>query len=179
MWLQHSASEKEAHGDYDGAIADYTKAIELNPSSAHAHVERAGIYYTLDDHESAVKDYSKAIELLTEEADNEDEDLLMPLPINTYQVKGFGWGLGYFTEAIEDNPENAGAYINRGDVHFLTGQYDAAIADYSKAIELNPDDMAAYQSRGTAYVAKGDETRALADLEKAEWLIGSDEADNG
>ena len=179
VWLQHSASQKEAHGDYDGAIADYTKAIELNPFSAHAHVERAGIYYALDDHEAAIEDYSKAIELLTEEADNEDEDLLMPLPVNTYQVKGFGWGLAYFTEAIEDNPEDAGAYINRGDVHFLTGQYDAAIADYSKAIDLNPDDMDAYRSRGAAYIAKGDETRALADLEKAESFLDDDEDDNG
>ena len=178
--LQHSASQKKAHGDYDGAIADYTKAIELNPFSVHAHVERAGIYRGLDDHESAIEDYSKAIELLTKEAEYDMDDINLDIPVpDTYHWKGFRWGLAQFTEAIEDNPANAEAYINRGDVHFLTGQYDAAIADYSKAIELNPDDMDAYRSRGTAYVAKGNETRALADLEKAELFLGDDEADSG
>ena len=179
VWFQHNASQKEAHGDYDGAIADYTKTIELNPFSAYAHVERAGIYCALDDQESAIEDYSKAIELLTKEVEHRDDiDLDIPVP-DTYHWKGFRWGLAQFTEAIEDDPEDANAYKARGDVHFLIGNYDEAIADYSKAIELNPDDKDAYRSRGTAYVAKGDETIALADLEKAESFLGDDEDDNG
>ena len=167
VWFQHSASEKKAHGDYDGAIADYTKAIELNPFSASAHVERAGIYHGLDDHESAIEDYSKAIELLTKEAEHSDDiDLDLPLPA-TYHWKGLRWGLAQFDKAIEDDPEDAEAYKARGNVLFLMGKYDEAIAEYSKAIELNPNDMDAYRSRGTAYVAKNDDMCALADLEKA------------
>ena len=165
VWLQYSASEKEADGDYDGAIADYTKAIQLNPFNSYAHVQRAGIYCTLDDQESAIADYSKAIELLTVEA--EDEDILIPTYDNTYQVNGFAWGIDQFTAAIENDPDDAEAYKNRGDVYFLSEMYEEAIADYSKAIELNPDDEHVYRSRGTVYFLKGDEDRAAADFASA------------
>lgn len=38
------ASEAKARGDYDGAIADYTKAIELNPNEAGNYNNRANAY---------------------------------------------------------------------------------------------------------------------------------------
>lgn len=54
--------------------------------------------------------------------------------------------LQLYTRAIETNPEDAGAYLRRGNVYLIgLKQYDEAVLDYSAAIEL-------YQARGESIV---------------------------
>ena len=49
--------------DFYGAIADYTKAIELNPNYAFAYRERGYSKHYLKNYSGAISDYTKAIEL--------------------------------------------------------------------------------------------------------------------
>lgn len=49
--------------DYYGAIADYTKAIELSPNSADNYFNRGNEKAYLKDYYGAIADYTKAIEL--------------------------------------------------------------------------------------------------------------------
>ena len=50
-------------GDYQGAIADYDRALELNPQFAQAYYNRGNAKRTLKDYQGAIADYDKAIEL--------------------------------------------------------------------------------------------------------------------
>lgn len=43
------------------------------------------------------------------------------------------------TKAITIDPNNAGAYIARGNMQYTTGKYNEALADYAKAEVFNPD----------------------------------------
>jgi len=58
----NSGVGKFESGDYKGAIADYSKAIELNPNFAAYH-NRGTAKHSLKDYKGAIADYSKAIEL--------------------------------------------------------------------------------------------------------------------
>src|SRR6266850_7191852 len=58
-----SAISKKANGDLDGAISDYTKAIEINPRYAEAYANRGLARKTKADLEGAIADYDKAIAL--------------------------------------------------------------------------------------------------------------------
>src|SRR4030066_195218 len=49
--------------DYDGAIAEFTKAIESNPKSEGAYWGRGSAYHIKGDYDRAIQDYNKAIEL--------------------------------------------------------------------------------------------------------------------
>ena len=49
--------------DYNGAISDYTKAIELNPNYASAYNNRGNSKDDLKDYYGAISDFNKAIEL--------------------------------------------------------------------------------------------------------------------
>ena len=64
-----------------------------------------------------------------------------------------------FTKAIELNPKDADAYINRGFVYDKKGQYDQAISNFTKALEINPKYAEAYCNRGIAYGKKGNTVR--------------------
>ena len=50
-------------GQDDKAVADYSKAIELDPSNVYAWHNRGMIHATLGQVDEAVADYTKAIEL--------------------------------------------------------------------------------------------------------------------
>ncbi len=50
-------------GDYDRAIADYTKVIEIDPRNAMAYHNRGVAYTRKGDHHRAIADSSKAIEI--------------------------------------------------------------------------------------------------------------------
>ena len=58
-----SGNSKFAVKDYEGAIADYTKAISLNPASATAYNNRGNSKFALKDYEGAITDFTKAISL--------------------------------------------------------------------------------------------------------------------
>ena len=59
----NSGNAKAASGDWEGAIADYTRAIELKPSFPDAYYNRGNAKQVKGDVGAALADFSKAIEL--------------------------------------------------------------------------------------------------------------------
>ena len=153
---------KDKLGEYKVAIADYDKAIELNPDYAGAYNNRGNAKGKLGEYKAAIADYDKAIELNPDDA-------------RAYNNRGNAKGkLGEYKAAIADydkvielNPDDAGAYNNRGNAKGGLGEYKAAIVDYDKAIELNPDYAGAYNNRGNAKGRLGEYAAAVADYDKA------------
>jgi tetratricopeptide (TPR) repeat protein len=89
-----------------------------------------------------------------------------------------GRALADFNEAIRLEPNNAGAFNNRGLVWNAQGESERAIADFSESIRLAPDKAAAaYYNRGRVWYRLKDYARALADLGEAARLDPAD-ADN-
>ena len=50
-------------GQYERAIEDYKKAIELNPNDDVAYYYRGIAYYFLNQYERALKDFDKALKI--------------------------------------------------------------------------------------------------------------------
>ena len=59
----NSGVDKYEQGDYQGAIADFTKVIEIDPQSADAYHNRGTAKDDLEDYQGAIADYTKAIEI--------------------------------------------------------------------------------------------------------------------
>ena len=55
--------EKYEAGNYQGAISDWSKAIEINPRDAIAYYNRGLAKEDLEDYQGAIADYTKAIEV--------------------------------------------------------------------------------------------------------------------
>ena len=56
-------TNKRKLGDTQGAIADYNKAIAINPQNANSYNNRGIAKSNLKDYQGAIADYNKAIEI--------------------------------------------------------------------------------------------------------------------
>ena len=148
--------------NYPVAIANFDRAIELNPDFTNAYSNRGVTKNYLQDWAGAQADFDRAIAL--------NPDLA-----NAYSNRGVAKhdlgnhpaAIADFDRAIELNPEFNGAYANRGVAKRHLGDYPAAIADYDRAIELNPEDARAYYNRGIIKHDLGDYPAASADYDRA------------
>ena len=152
-------------GEIEYAIADYTKAIDLepnNPNIVQAYHNRGHVYCRRGEVEYAIADYTKVIDL-------------NPNYVNAYAARGLIYGVsGDYEHAIVDcnraielDPNNSIAYDVRGLVYKYTGKYECAIADYTKAIDLNPNGAQAYYSRGESLLHLREWERAKSDMTTA------------
>ncbi|MCW6508295.1 tetratricopeptide repeat protein [Lichenifustis flavocetrariae] len=151
-----------AKGEFDRAIADDNKALELNPTYAIAFGNRGLDYEAKGEHDRAIADFNQAIAL------NPTFAVAYHNRGIAYEAKGDGdRAIADNTKAIDLNPRFADAYNNRGKAYGAKGDYDRAIVDFTKAIAVDPTLALAYGNRGAAYGAKGDHDRAITDESKA------------
>lgn len=61
--FQKKGDSNFVRGEYDAAVVNYTKAIELNPKEPSVYLSRGLVYYNRKFYDLAVTDYGKAIEL--------------------------------------------------------------------------------------------------------------------
>ena len=83
------------------------------------------------------------------------------------QKQEFDAALRDFKLAMDNLPDQAWLYENRGIVQGRRKTYAEAIADFSRAIELEPNGASAYFNRAEAYALNGDDAHALDDLTRA------------
>ena len=153
---------RKAKGDFDGAITDYSKVIELKPDAAAGYYNRGDAKRLKGDLDGALADYNQAFELKLNVAQAYN---------NRGEVKrakkDFDGALIDYNKAIELKPDFFQAYSNRGLLKRITKDFDGALADYDKAIELKPDYAEAYNNRGLLKQIKSELNGALVDYEKA------------
>lgn len=125
------AVSKALEKDYHGAIEDYSKAIELNPSFIEAYVKRGEAHYKMGDARGALKDCNQALRL------NPD------LSEAYYHQGRARYRLGYtqaaieaYTQAIAKQPTFAQAYYHRGLANNDLKELVNAAEDLQKAAAL-------------------------------------------
>lgn len=158
---------------YQEAIADFTKAIELNRAYMSPYFNRAFTYQKIGNIQQAIEDYNLAL-------------ALDPKFAKSYMQRGVAYGsLGDFNQALSDfnkalelDPEDGYSYLNRGVVFLELGEYQQSIEDFKKAVIINPDKAAtAYYGLGKVYARVGDTGNAVVNLRKAS-AMGFKDADN-
>ncbi len=154
-------------GQLDAAVAEGSKAIELDPTLAAAYYNRGLAYDSGHQLTRALADYAKAVELAPgfAEAYNNRGRILGIL--GKYQE-----ALADLSRAIELRPGDAQAYVNRGNVNAARGRPVQAVADYTRALAIEPGDPATLRSRAAAHFATGELELAWTDVEACARLGG-------
>ncbi|BBC24087.1 tetratricopeptide repeat protein [Pseudanabaena sp. ABRG5-3] len=147
---------------YEEAITDFDKAIELNPNYVKAWFNRGIAKGNLKRHKEAIADFDKVIELNPNHAKGW---------VNRGTAKGnlqrYEESISDYDKAIQINPNYAEAWSFQGGMKENLQRYEEAIADYDKAIELNPNYAQAWSFRGDAKENLQRYEEAIADHDKA------------
>ena len=139
------ADEAFQRGEYEEAISDYNRAIELNQNDAAAYYNRGTARYHLGQYETAINDFDQATHINPNDARTYNNRGLANDNLGQYEE-----AIADFSKAIDLDPDNERFYCNRGLANDNLGQYEEAIANFSKAIDLDPDNEHFYHYRGFA-----------------------------
>jgi len=126
-----SANGKFQQGDYDGAIADYTKALELNSSYISAYNGRGLAWRNNGNFDGAIADFSAAIRLKP----------TMPEPylnrsVSEFMQGNFDGAIADCTKLIDMDPTYQSAFFYRAVMREAQTNLAGADEDYTKAISL-------------------------------------------
>jgi len=126
------ASAHAMMSQFETALADANKAIEIDPSWAGSFSERAHVENLMEQYSKALSDSQLACSL----------DLSAPsvLSEQAFALNGMGdyqGSIDWYTSSLGCG-ETPFAYAMRGLAKFHQRQFDAAISDEQKALELQP-----------------------------------------
>lgn len=111
-------------GQYEQAIANFTRAFERNPAFAQAYFNRAHVYIAIGQLGRGVSDFSKAVEIRRGFADGYVDRGLIHADMGQYDQ-----AISDFTKAVEIDPKRADVYLSRALVCCAKGAYDQAWDD--------------------------------------------------
>jgi tetratricopeptide (TPR) repeat protein len=149
-------------GDLDGALKDFTAALDKSPSFVDAVKNRGIVHKLAGAYDLAVADFSRALRL-----DRNSPDLYNLRGSALLDKDEYDGAVADFDRAIAIDRNYAKAFVNRGQAHYFKRNFDKALADFDQAARLQPNDPLGFVNRAMARMDKGDFKNAIADYDRA------------
>lgn len=180
------------NGQYEKALNDFNRAIEINPALELAYFNRGKIYEKLKDYGRAIEDFTNALNIQPSfvmgyvdrgviysrigEYDKAYNDLARALQLNPhlaeahynlgvlyFNLKDYNLALENYNKALDIDPYLSVAYVSKGDIYFFYGDFGRAMENYTKAIEIDALNVDAYYNRAVTFTRLGNLEMALKD----------------
>ncbi|MFJ8441881.1 tetratricopeptide repeat protein [Kitasatospora griseola] len=181
---------------HDSALADFERAVALDPDQPQALHSRARALIVGKRYEEALADLDRAVELDpgfsaafatrgdTRRLTARHQEALADLDRAIELDPGHTWAVGSrgrtylelgryeealaeFDRAVELDPGYVWAVGSRAEALRELGRHDEALAGFDRAVELDPEYTWALGSRGRVHWESGRTAEALADLDRA------------
>lgn len=195
MGFFSEGSRKGKDGDYAGAIAEFTKSLDLvkNPNS---FAKRAYAYMMLGNYGAAINDANQTLNLQGnylkaffirgicryETGDYKkakqdldiflSEDRTNAIAFNymaalAFMDQDFKGALDHYNQVFKLDPNYPDIHTNRGMMRHYNQDFKGAVQDYDEELKLRPGNATAYNNRGAAKMMLKDFAAAMGDLNKA------------
>ncbi|MBK7149368.1 MAG: tetratricopeptide repeat protein [Bacteroidetes bacterium] len=152
---QKAMSEK----NFRNAEQYLEKSVELSPNYYDAWFAMAEMNALFGSTSNALKQYQKC-----QNIDSGQSKLHYRMGELYLKIKRKGDALSSFTKAIQLNPTEISAYMERAAIERDYKQFDKSIADYDQVVKINRSYHYAYKARGEVYVLNHNYTAAIDDF---------------
>lgn len=148
-------------GQWENAVADLTKAIELDSTYPVSYANRGIVYGNLGQTENAIADFTRVLAI--------DPNYTL-----VRHNRGVAYGVaGQFDKAVSDlsiaiklDPKYVSAYTNLCIIYLHKNQVDSAIEICRKGLKANPENPQLHASLGNCCLDKGDFMNAQTEFKK-------------
>jgi tetratricopeptide (TPR) repeat protein len=141
--------------DYRSAIANYQRAIALDPKFANAYLGLGIAFYDIDQFNNAGQALQHAVGLKPD-----DPDTRYWLGRTAYSLKEYEQAAANLREAVRLNPADAGSWSYLGLTYYFTFQFPQAEQAIQQELRLQPNEPSLYLL-GLVYVQVGKKAEAL------------------
>ena len=148
--LQLRAMSHEALEEYEEALTDYKRILQLKPRDGNAYAGIGKLYW-----EKGAYKLAEQHLLLAAKEKPEDVDLLILLGRAMIKNEHYQSADEFLKSAREIEPKNAAIYFYRGIVQANLGDPWTTAAQFNMYIMYAPDNLKAYYNRGFAYMRMG------------------------
>jgi tetratricopeptide (TPR) repeat protein len=172
MAFAYRGGAYQQKGDYRSAVADYERALALEPRlepQLKGQVNLARELASLSVNKKVPLEAERAALLLTLAAN----DLRIGRAMTALNKKPKAeieandkTILDKIDQSLKINPYSGGTYRLRGDIYLELDQLEAAMNDYTRAIVVDPADPTNYAARAKLQQRVGNDAYALADYSK-------------
>jgi tetratricopeptide (TPR) repeat protein len=179
-------------GEYELAIKDYNKCLEINPLNAAVLSNRGNVYGLLKDYKSSIRDYTLALKIennnlearinrgitytLNQEYNNAIADFEFAKTIDPNNElidsnlayaflnnKEYQKSIDLYQSLIYRNKQNPDYYFKQGVGFFNMQNFEKSADAFTQTINLNSNFENAFLYRAQAYKMKGEINLALQD----------------
>lgn len=149
-------------GEYEEALAEYDRALGLDPELARAHYGKGVTHALQGAWAAAVAEMDRALAI-------EPDDVQALQRRGEYHRVLGHWreAVGDLDRAIELDPADPFPWASRGAARHSLEEDDAALADLNRAVELDPEYGWALARRARVRRDRGEYAQQMADLDRA------------
>ena len=169
--LNISGDQLYDKSDYQGAIKEFCKGLQLDPSNVNLHNSLGVCYGVLERYDDALKAFESALVLAPQEVMVLYNIGLVYLIRNDRQA-----AMEFFQKADRIDGKIHELAFQIGRIYLEDGNYNDARVLLEKAVSLNPAAYSAQSTLGECYLALEEKNQAVSAFKKAIQLNGNDAA---
>jgi tetratricopeptide (TPR) repeat protein len=149
-------------GQYEASVAEWRKALMLNPDDAKAHNNLGRALAGAGAIDQAITEWQLALKYHPRYSEARNN-----LGVALLRKGKAGEAIAQFEQVLEENGNYAEVHGNLGRALAIKGSEERAMAQWRKAVELNPSYAEGYNDLGAALLRKGKVDEAIVNLRKA------------
>jgi len=135
--------------NYEKALQDFNKAIEIDPNFVEAYTSRGLLYLDMNEFDKAIEDNSFAVKL-----SSTDTVAYYNRAIAYINKKDYSKALIDLKKTVEIDPEYADAYKKLGAIYVERDSEKEALSNFKKYIELEPNSADAKKIKDIIYTSQ-------------------------
>ena len=153
--LYNTGKEFAASGNYEDAIAQFTKLIEENPEYTDAYVARAEVYEKIGEKTEAASDYKRATTF-----ESKDKSIFYNAGRLYYELEQYDEAISMLSKVTTLDTKHVNAYRLKMESYIALEQYDKALKESNELLKL--------QETANNYYRRGFINEQLANYNQAE-----------
>jgi len=157
------AGQKLIQGEPEAAVAEYLRALAINPNDPETHIGLAEAYRRKEMLSDTERELHEALRL-----DPNHQEARLSLGVTYLEQQRWADAAAEFQRLVDDPSfvRPARALVNLGWAHYKSGDLDQAVSDLQRALKADRTNYVAHLDLGIVLYDKGDLVEAIQHFEE-------------